>query len=108
MNMIEQLLNLPGFVYRIGSSYYYLGKWICKECTDMDITDCVTMYEMCYDSEEKDGTLFYYNKLRAYSDFALDIPYDASKIRQDMTNLISSLSEQEIMQLQAQLKRVTT
>ncbi|MFQ9495202.1 MAG: hypothetical protein ACLR08_12565 [Dorea longicatena] len=26
----ERLLKLPGFLYQIGSNYYYLGKWICK------------------------------------------------------------------------------
>lgn len=106
MNIIEQLLQLPGFVYQIGNAYYFLGKWICKECTDLDITDCVTMFEMCYDSEETDGAALYYNKLRAYSDFALEVPYNPSKVRQDMTDLIASLSEQENSQLQAQVKRV--
>ena len=28
-----QLLKSPGFLYQIGNKYYYLGKWICKECT---------------------------------------------------------------------------
>lgn len=43
----ERILKLPGFLYQIGNNYYYLGKWICKECTDQAATDCVTMYQMC-------------------------------------------------------------
>ena len=30
----ERILKLPGFLYQIGNNYYYLGKWICKECTE--------------------------------------------------------------------------
>ena len=33
----ERLLKLPGFLYQIGSNYYYLGKWICKKCTHNDM-----------------------------------------------------------------------
>ena len=32
----ERILKLPGFLYQIGNNYYYLGKWICKECTEVD------------------------------------------------------------------------
>ena len=37
----ERILKLPGFLYQIGNNYYYLGKWICKECTDQAATDCI-------------------------------------------------------------------
>ena len=40
--MLETLLTLPGFIYQADGKYYFLGKWICKECTDVDATDCVT------------------------------------------------------------------
>ena len=43
----EQLLKSPGFLYQLGNAYYYLGKWICRECTEVAATDCVTMYNMC-------------------------------------------------------------
>ena len=45
--MIEQLLSQPGFIYEINGKYYFLGKWICKECTEVDACDCVMMYEIC-------------------------------------------------------------
>lgn len=35
----ERILKLPGFLYQIGNNYYYLGKWICKKCTDQAATD---------------------------------------------------------------------
>ncbi len=47
MNLLEEFKKNPGFVYRIGTDYYYIGKWICKPCTDEAVTDCHAMYEMC-------------------------------------------------------------
>ena len=51
--MLETLLTLPGFIYQTGGNYYFLGKWICKECTDVDATDSVAMYQMCRDAKEE-------------------------------------------------------
>ena len=57
--MLEKLLTLPGFIYEADGAYYYLGKWICKECTNVDETDCVTMYQMCRaGGEEKDASFY--------------------------------------------------
>lgn len=78
--MVEKLLKLPGFLYDIGGRYYYLGKWICKECTDTEATDCVTMYHMCRNGHEEPDTNLYFQKIRAFSDFALDIPYNPAQI----------------------------
>ena len=64
-----QLRKSPGFLYQIGNKYYYLGKWICKECTETDATDCVMMYHMCRNSQEEPDTAMYCNKLRGHSDF---------------------------------------
>ena len=41
---LETLLKLPGFLYEVNGHYYYLGKWICKECTEIEATDCVSIY----------------------------------------------------------------
>ena len=56
----ERILKLPGFLYQIGNNYYYLGKWICKECTDQAATDCVTMYQMCRAGKEEPETNTYF------------------------------------------------
>ena len=83
----ERILKLPGFLYQIGNNYYYLGKWICKECTDQAATDCVTMYQMCRAGKEEPETNTYFQKLRAYSDFALEVPYNPSKIAPKVNKL---------------------
>ena len=92
----ERLLKLPGFLYQIGSNYYYLGKWICKKCTDQDATDCVTMYQMCRTGGEEPETRTYFQKIRAFSDFALEVPYNPAKIADDMNILLESLSEKKL------------
>ena len=91
--LTEKLLKSPGFLYQIGSTYYYLGKWICKECTETDAADCVMMYHMCRSGQEEPDTCMYFNKLRAYSDFALEVPYNPAKVKADMHALIEGLSD---------------
>ena len=44
----------------------------------------------------------YFQKMRAYSDFALEIPYNPTQIRSDMEALLDSLSESALSRLQAQ------
>ena len=91
--MLEQLLTQPGFLYKIDGRYYFLGKWICGECSDIDAADCVYMYAMCRNAGEEKETGYYFQKLRAYSDFALEVPYNPALIRRNMEELLSSLSE---------------
>ncbi|BFK61704.1 MULTISPECIES: hypothetical protein [Dorea] len=99
----ERLLKLPGFLYQIGSNYYYLGKWICKKCTDQDATDCVAMYQMCRTGGEEPETRTYFQKIRAFSDFALEVPYNPAKIADDMNMILESLSEKETTGLLEQI-----
>lgn len=101
--MLEQFLKYPGYIYQINGQYYYLGKWICKECTDTDATDCVYMYEMCRQANETEETAVYFHKIRAHSDFALEIPYDSVRIRDDLSALLAKMSEDEKESLQKQL-----
>ena len=100
--MIEQLLSQPGFIYEINGRYYFLGKWICKECTETDACDCVTMYTICRDAREDNEAAMYFQKMRAYSDFALEVPYNPAQIRSDMEDLLSSLSETAMSKLESQ------
>ena len=99
-----QLLKSPGFLYQIGNKYYYLGKWICKECTETDATDCVMMYHMCRNSQEEPDTAMYFNKLRAYSDFELEVPCNPAGTKADITALIGSLSDAELASLKTQVQ----
>lgn len=86
--LTERLLKLPGFLYQVGGTYYYFGKWICKECTDQDATDCATMYQMCRAGGEEPETNTYFQKLRAFSCFALEVPYNPGKIEADMNAVL--------------------
>ena len=104
----ERILKLPGFLYQIGNNYYYLGKWICKECTDQAATDCVTMYQMCRAGKEEPETNTYFQKLRAYSDFALEVPYNPSKIAADMKAILESLSDEQLHNLTEQIDHLET
>ncbi|HJA42535.1 MAG TPA: hypothetical protein H9957_01470 [Candidatus Dorea stercoravium] len=104
--MLETLLTLPGFIYQADGKYYFLGKWICKECTDVDATDCVTMYQMSRDAKEEKEASLYFQKIRAYSDFALEVPYDPEKIRTGMGSLLEGLSDQAVAGLEKQIQQV--
>ncbi len=105
--MTEQLLTSPGFLYELNGSYYYLGKWICKECVDTEATDCVMMYQMCRNGHEEPETNMYFQKLRAFSDFALEVPYNPEKIKQDMSALVDKLSDRGKNSLEKQFRCFT-
>lgn len=105
MNLLELFKKSPGFVYQLGSRYYFLGKWICKPCTDTEITDTHMMYEVCSDAGEEVNAKFYFEKLRVYADFALDIPYNAAKIQNDLSTLYGNLSAYEKQSLEKQYLR---
>lgn len=102
--MLEQLLKQPGFIYEIEGKYYFLGKWICQECTDVNATDCVFMYNMSRRSKEEPETNMYFQKIRAYSDFALEIPYNPAKIREDLSSILAGLSETGSKSLEKQIQ----
>lgn len=105
--MLEQLLKQPGFIYEINGKYYFLGKWICKECIDVNQSDCVVMYEMCRSGHEEPETNMYFQKIRAHADFALEIPYNPVKIREDMSSILTDLSEFTSKALQTQIDHFT-
>lgn len=102
--ILERLLKQPGFIYETDRRYYYLGKWICKDCTETEATDCVTMYHMCRNGHEEPDTNMYFQKIRAFSDFALEIPYDPEKIKKNMAALLDSLSDNALESLKKQMK----
>ena len=108
MDLLETLLTLPGFVYQIGAKYYFLGKWICKPCEDMEITDTQAMYVICNDAGEFQSTALYFHKLRTYSDFALDIPYNAQKVKMDLQQLVDGLSDFQKNDLAKQIHRFSS
>lgn len=102
--MTERILTYPGFLYALQGTYYFLGKWICKECTDVDAADCAFMYRMSRRAKEEPEANMYFQKIRAFADFALEVPYNPDKIKEDMAELIGKLSEAEAASLQEQLE----
>lgn len=103
--MAERLLKLPGFLYKLDNGCYYLGKWICRKCTDTEAADCLAMYEICRAGKEEPDTDMYFQKIRAFADFALEVPYNAAKIKEDMIALAHALSVQEQEKLETQISR---
>lgn len=100
--MIEQLLSQPGFIYEINGKYYFLGKWICKECTEVDACDCVMMYNMCRSSNEKNETASIFRKCVPTAILHWKFHIILTQVRSDMEALLDSLSESALSRLQAQ------
>lgn len=101
----EKILKSPGFLYEVSGAYYYLGKWICKECTDTDAADCVVMYNLCRKGQEEPDTNMYFQKIRAYSDFALEVPCNPAKVKAGISSLIDGLSANAADLLEAQYRQ---
>ncbi len=106
--LLEKLLSHPGFLYQIGPSYYYLGKWICSPCTDQEASDCHFMFHMNLDSQEHPEVAYYFLKLRAMCEFALEVPYNPGKIRRDMEELLARLSPSDLELLTRQFEKFQT
>lgn len=105
MTLLERLKSYPGFVYQLGNSYYFLGKWICRPCTDIEITDCRAMYDICASAGEADTTCIYFQKLRAYSDFALEVPCNPAKVHKDISCLLDELNPAQLKSLTVQIEQ---
>ena len=61
------------------------------------------MYQMCRTGGEEPETRTYFQKIRAFSDFALEVPYNPAKITDDMNMILESLSEKETTGLLEQI-----
>ena len=55
------------------------------------------------DGGEEPETRTYFQKIRAFSDFALEVPYNPAKIADDMNMILESLSEKETTGLLEQI-----
>lgn len=99
----ERMLKYPGFLYELKGTHYFLGKWICKECTDENAADCVFMYRMSRQAKEEPETKMYFQKIRAYADFSLEVPYNPAKINADLNALLDGLSDAEMNALFRQM-----
>lgn len=105
MKLLDALKKSPGFVYQIGTQYYFLGRYICQPCESTEITDTHAMYDLCSSEDEPQNAAFYFQKLRAYSDFALKVPFNATKYEKDFTELLEGLSDFQRQSLEEQYLR---
>jgi len=123
-NMVEKLVKLEDlykkypFIYELSGDYYIIGLGICKLCCS---SNAITYYEAfkkslnevgiekvtmgSYDvAEDKlDTLLYYFRKVIAYCDIAVD-DAEPSTFRKKIENLISSLSNTRKDELLRQLK----
>ena len=58
---------------------------------------------MCRRSHDENETAMYFHKVRACADFALEIPYNPVKIKNDMETILANLSETAISSLERQI-----
>ena len=100
--MVAEILKAPGFLYQISGKYFYLGKWICKECTEVQPSDDAFMYDMCRKEQEEPNPTMFFQKLRAHADFALEIPFNPAKIKADIEDIVNNLSESQAASLEKQ------
>ena len=61
------------------------------------------MYHMCRNNHEEPDTNMYFQKLRAFSDFALEVPCNPAKTKEDLTALVNGLSAEDLTKLQEQV-----
>ena len=99
----QDFKSRPGFLYRTGERYYYLGKWICLECTDYEVTDSLYMYELAYKEHNLSDLNVYFQKIRAYSDFALVPPFNKDEVYRAQDLLLDSLNEEHTEDLRRQI-----
>lgn len=108
-NRIQHMFtSYPGFVYQIHSEYYFIGKMICEKCPadQVDVTDCHFMYELAWDTQNVPEIQLYFQKLRAYSDFALKPPYHAVAVKEAQAALLDCLDPDAKKALCEQISRV--
>lgn len=102
--LFNKLKVYPAFIYKLGNKYYFAGRWICKECTELDATDCCEMFLMFSHREPNQDSALYFNKVRAYSDFALEVPCNPAASEAAVKELLDGLSESELEKLARQVE----
>lgn len=101
--LFQKLKTYPGFIYKIGTQYFFLGRWLCKECTELNATDCCEMFLMFDHNTPNQDTSLYFNKVRAYSDFALEVPCNPAASEAGIKKILEALSETELQNLNSQV-----
>lgn len=101
--LFRKLKNYPGFIYKLGMEYHFMGRWLCKPCTEQDATDSCEMYLIFDHKEPNQDAALYFGKLRAYSDFALEVPCNPAASEAGIKAVLEGLSESELKDLALQV-----
>lgn len=113
---LEDLYKKYPFIYEVNNVYYYLGWGICKICDSEIALSYYRKYKNCIqsigsevlagnkeiDDGQLDQLLYYFRKVKAYSDIATD-EKEMSSFRNDITQFLNHLKEEEKNMLYVQL-----
>lgn len=115
---IEDLYKKYPFIYRISGGYFYIGFGICKECNSKIAISYYEDYFKCIDNigekkildndnsiaeDEMDRLLYFFRKVKAYSDIAVD-ENERSSFRNKINQYIDEINEEDRKELEHQLK----
>ncbi len=99
----ERILKLPGFSLSDREQIIILENGSARNAPTrlpLIVSPCIR----CAALEKKNlKQILIFKKLRAYSDFALEVPYNPSKIAADMKAILESLSDEQLHNLTEQI-----
>lgn len=105
---LEDLYKKYPLIYEVNNMYYYLGWGICKIC-DSDIAlSCYKKYKKCIqsigseviasnkniDDEQLEQLLYYFRKVKAYSDIVTD-KNDMPNFKNELFQFLNQLDKGE-------------
>ena len=121
--MIERLVKLEDlykkypFIYEVSEDYYFIGWGICKRCDSSIALDYYEAYKKALfeagmekvssgsndiEEDKLDTLLYYFRKVKAYSDIAVD-DEELLTFRKKIEEMVFSLSEKQKDELLRQL-----
>lgn len=113
---IEDITMKHPFIYEVGENLYYMGQGVFRVCTEPLSCTYFERYKKCIQdigserieglsltAEEIDYVIYCYRKVRNYSEFDKNVD-NPIKAKEDILNFISSLSTEELAELEKQLK----
>lgn len=113
---LEDLYKKYPYIYEVNNGYYYLGWGICKICDSNIALSYYEKYKKCIqsigseviasnkniDDEQLDQLLYYFRKVKAYSDIATD-KNDMPNFKNELFQFLNQLDKGEQEKLCEQL-----
>lgn len=119
MVKLEDLYKKYPFIYEVDEKYYYIGWGICKECTSKfalsyyedfkktveEVGEEILAQGDCnkIDEDQLDSLLYFFRKVKAYSDIEVD-SNDMPTFRKQLNDFLDGISLEEKQKLQHQLE----